>query len=584
MLVQALNNTRDGVWWGPVQLVLPLLVIVLLSLPQARAWFALPRGRRARRARVSPGRMFQLRHLERGQTAPEYVGLVLVVVAIVGGLVAVGVGTEITSKISTQICKLTGGGDCGDSGGGADKPVADGSKTGDDPDEGPVQAKSPEEKEYEAAKKAVEDLEKALEADKEKAKEAAKALMKILADELGITAGLDCLLEGDASACGETILNILTSLVGGAVGKLAAKYGAPWKWKQAAELVKKIKKHGGDVATGLKGIIDKSSKLKKARQRLKKAEGACNHSFLPGTPVLLADGRRPAIEDVRVGDLVTVTDPKRGLTTTRPVAGTITTEDDKDFTRLTVRVGGRTTVITSTDTHPFWLNDQKRWVEASDIRAGAELRTPQGNSLPVVKVSQYEKLQRTHDLSIEDIQTYYVELGGSAALVHNCPAKNPNDPKNWKKPSWNKDLKNPKVGDKDGGNGAWGSRDRNPPSTPKNEAWLRYQEQISGVKRGKEYIVKSPDGGRPVEFDGWDSKRGTFLEAKNGYGGQVSKAGKLNKSTADTFAKEARRQIRAADGKPVEWHFSNPEATKAAKKFFRDEGINVKVIHTPVKK
>ncbi|MFP8964932.1 hypothetical protein ACLIYP_30920, partial [Streptomyces nanhaiensis] len=104
----------------------------------------------------------------------------------------------------------------------------------------------------------------------------------------------------------------------GAVGKLAAKYGAPWKWKKAAELVKRIKKHGGDLYDGLKGIIDKSGRLKKARQRLKNAEDACDHSFLPGTPVLLADGSRRAIEEVRAGDLVTVTDPYRGLTTVRP--------------------------------------------------------------------------------------------------------------------------------------------------------------------------------------------------------------------------------------------------------------------------
>ncbi|WP_078500714.1 hypothetical protein [Wenjunlia vitaminophila] len=53
----------------------------------------------------------------------------------------------------------------------------------------------------------------------------------------------------------------------------------------------------------------------------------CFHSFLPATDVLLADGSSKNIEDVEPGDKVTVTDPTTG-TTTRPVAGTITTEDD----------------------------------------------------------------------------------------------------------------------------------------------------------------------------------------------------------------------------------------------------------------
>ncbi|MFP8964833.1 polymorphic toxin-type HINT domain-containing protein, partial [Streptomyces nanhaiensis] len=144
------------------------------------------------------------------------------------------------------------------------------------------------------------------------------------------------------------------------------------------------------------------------------------HSFLPGTPVLLADGSRRAIEEVRAGDLVTVTDPYRGLTTVRPVAGTITTEDDKDFTRLTVLVGGRAVTLTATDTHPFWLADQARWVEAGGIRPGDELRTPGGSSLEVAEVERYELRQRTHDLSIEDIHTYYVGVGTENALVHNC--------------------------------------------------------------------------------------------------------------------------------------------------------------------
>ncbi|MFH0242564.1 hypothetical protein ACGRHY_09005 [Streptomyces sp. HK10] len=82
-----------------------------------------------------------------------------------------------------------------------------------------------------------------------------KGPAKILAEELGITDALDCITEGDGAACTETLINVLASLTGGAVGKPAAKYGAPWKWKKAVELVKKIKKHGGDLYDGLEGVI-----------------------------------------------------------------------------------------------------------------------------------------------------------------------------------------------------------------------------------------------------------------------------------------------------------------------------------------
>ncbi|MFE3940280.1 hypothetical protein ACFXPV_00115 [Streptomyces sp. NPDC059118] len=59
-------------------------------------------------------------------------------------------------------------------------------------------------------------------------------------------------------------------------------------------------------------------------------------SFPSGTPALLTDGTARPIEDIRTGDQVTATDPGSGLTTARPVTNTITTDDDKNFTRLTV--------------------------------------------------------------------------------------------------------------------------------------------------------------------------------------------------------------------------------------------------------
>lgn len=41
----------------------------------------------------------------------------MVVVAIVGALVATGIGAELSEKISAQVCRIGGGGDCGGGGG-----------------------------------------------------------------------------------------------------------------------------------------------------------------------------------------------------------------------------------------------------------------------------------------------------------------------------------------------------------------------------------------------------------------------------------------------------------------------------------
>ncbi|MGW7361844.1 polymorphic toxin-type HINT domain-containing protein [Streptomyces sp. NPDC054841] len=420
-------------------------------------------------------RLFGLRKAQSGQTALEYLGLVMVVVAIVGALVATGIGQELTEKISAQVCRIGGGGDCGDGGGGDtqaqdgdDSPGEDtgggtdggntGGNTGGDTnpinDEGgandedvhvedeqplpddPNAPKSQEQIDYEKALKELQDAQAAEKSDSDKAKEAAKELGKILAEELGITDALKCITEGDMGACTETLINVLLSLIGGAVGKLAAKYGAPWKWKKAYELIKKLKKHGGDLYDGLKSLIKNRKKVKQAEDKLadtkKKLDAkkqkkpddkptacAVKHSFLPGTPVLLADGRSIPIETVRTGDRVRATDPYSGVTATRRVTDTITTYDDKHFTRLTVRTGSGTALLTATDTHPFWVQGQERWVDAGEIRAGDELRDADGAAVTVLAARKFTQRRTTHDLTVAGIHTYYVFAGDSPVLVHN---------------------------------------------------------------------------------------------------------------------------------------------------------------------
>ncbi|MFG6293979.1 hypothetical protein, partial [Streptomyces rochei] len=62
-------------------------------------------------------------------------------------------------------------------------------------------------------------------AAKRRAIAVAKEIAKIIADELGITDALDCFTTGSLGACAATAVNVVTSLVGGVVGKLSIKYG-----------------------------------------------------------------------------------------------------------------------------------------------------------------------------------------------------------------------------------------------------------------------------------------------------------------------------------------------------------------------
>ncbi|WP_418958849.1 polymorphic toxin-type HINT domain-containing protein [Streptomyces tritici] len=377
-----------------------------------------------------------LRHAQSGQGALEYVGLIVVVVAIVGALLATNMGPELAGSFKTAVCEATGGDNCG---GGADDQASGTDGGGDQPAVDDGKPKSQAQIDYDKALKELKDAQKAEKDAGDKAKEAAKELAKILAEELGITDALDCITKGDMGACTDTLINVLTSLVGGAVGKLAAKYGAPWKWKKAAELIKKLKKHGGDLYDGITDLIKNRKKVKDAQKKLddakkklddekkdnpdekkpddKPTDCPVGHSFPPGTRVLTSGGLSVPIESVRLGDEVLATDPVTGLTTLRTVTRTFTTHDDKDFTRITTAAGA----VTATDTHPFWLVDERRWADAGAIEAGDLLRAPSGATLTVAKVDRFTQRQTTHDLTVAGLHSYYVGVGRGAesVLVHN---------------------------------------------------------------------------------------------------------------------------------------------------------------------
>ncbi|MFG2093960.1 polymorphic toxin-type HINT domain-containing protein [Streptomyces sp. NPDC048612] len=143
------------------------------------------------------------------------------------------------------------------------------------------------------------------------------------------------------------------------------------------------------------------------------------HSFPPGTQIALADGKKKNIEDVTTGDNVIATDPETGKTTTRPVAATITTKDDKHFTDLTIQTTTGDSSIIATDTHPFWSTTNKKWIHAGDLRPGTQLRTPQGTIATVTAVRHFHKQQQTHDLTITGTHTYHALARHTPVLVHN---------------------------------------------------------------------------------------------------------------------------------------------------------------------
>ncbi|MFE4921179.1 hypothetical protein ACFRDU_20130, partial [Streptomyces sp. NPDC056661] len=107
LILGGLANVANGSVHGFTQVFLPVLILVLLTRTQSREWFRLPARAREDKPEFSLSHMITWRR-DRGQTALEYLGLVLIVVALIGALVLSGVGGQITDRLQAAICSLTG--------------------------------------------------------------------------------------------------------------------------------------------------------------------------------------------------------------------------------------------------------------------------------------------------------------------------------------------------------------------------------------------------------------------------------------------------------------------------------------------
>ncbi|MDX3661349.1 polymorphic toxin-type HINT domain-containing protein [Streptomyces sp. ID05-26A] len=164
-------------------------------------------------------------------------------------------------------------------------------------------------------------------------------------------------------------------------------------------------------------------------QKPSKGDDSCaTNSFAAGTPVLMADGSRKPIEQVRTGDQVTATDPATGETRARQVEATITGEGAKQLVDVTVDTDGpwgtSTATVVATNGHLFWVANKGQFVAAQDLRQGDRVRTPSGDLLGVAGLGVRAAAdQRVYNLSVNTDATYYVTAGGADLLVHNCAAK-----------------------------------------------------------------------------------------------------------------------------------------------------------------
>ncbi|MEV5000148.1 Kelch repeat-containing protein [Nocardioides sp. LML1-1-1.1] len=150
-------------------------------------------------------------------------------------------------------------------------------------------------------------------------------------------------------------------------------------------------------------------------------------SFSGDTLVLMADGTRKPIKDIRVDDLVLASDPITHVQGARRVSHLWVHWDD--LTELVLNADGdRDGVLdrlVTTEDHPFWNATDRAWEGPQEFDAGDRVLSAQWGELEALGLD----LATTHrglayNLTVDGLHTYHV--GALDLLVHNsdvCPRR-----------------------------------------------------------------------------------------------------------------------------------------------------------------
>jgi hypothetical protein len=102
-----------------------------------------------------------------------------------------------------------------------------------------------------------------------------------------------------------------------------------------------------------------------------------------------------------------------------------------------------------------------------------------------------------------------------------------------------------------------------------------YQARVAGSKAGTAYMVNG------VKFDGFAN--GVLIDAKAGYARFVQ-GGTFRPwfRGAKGFIKQAKDQLAAAKGTPIQWRFADEEAANATRMLFNEYKIfGIDIVHVP---
>ena len=143
-------------------------------------------------------------------------------------------------------------------------------------------------------------------------------------------------------------------------------------------------------------------------------------SFTPNTRVVMANGTTQSLDQVKVGDKVLATDPATGKKGPQTVTK-VWVNHDTDLMDVTIKAGGKTSVIHATQKHLFWDVTRHAWERANQLAAGDQLRTDEGALATVAGTIVIPGAADMWDLTVSTTHDFYVVTTTANVLVHNCP-------------------------------------------------------------------------------------------------------------------------------------------------------------------
>jgi hypothetical protein len=366
---------------------------------------------------------------DRGASALEYGGVLLLVAAIVIALTAVIVPNRIATDTRAAVCRMFGGSNCGagtkpgtgqspspgtSSAGSGSPGTGPGTQTGPGTTSGVGDdIEDPTDPAYVTAQQRATKADGEANSAETDWAQIGKELLDFLADLVGITDAKNCITKGDIMGCLMTLVNVLPW---GKIFKVLRKI------PKAAKLIERFAK----LLTRLNAARKEKLAADAAFRRIEDAIATkvdsvlaklCTNSFVPGTLVLMADGRHRPIEQVRAGDLVMATDPRTGRSAAEPVTAAFGGTNYRALVSVTVAGSG---TVTATEHHRFWDPRTDSWIRADQLTGASVLLGPDGSVTRVLGTRVTPGHPEVRDLTVAQLHTFYVLAGGRDVLVHNA--------------------------------------------------------------------------------------------------------------------------------------------------------------------